>query len=69
MTYWGSACSQVETEAKKILSSEGRIPTAKVQVGPAADICKHSQKILKSTWPDRCVLQSQQSYYLHLMAV
>ena len=49
--------SEVESAARKLLQANGRDSSSTIIVGPGADICRHSQRILKKTWKNRCVLQ------------
>ena len=50
------APSEVEAAAKNLLVKSGAVPAAKISIGPAADFCKHSQKVLMKTWKNRCML-------------
>ena len=49
--------TKVETEALRVLKRNGMAPAGKLYIGPAADFCKHTQKVLQKTWPGRCVLK------------
>ena len=54
--------SEVESAAKDLLrhNREGeRAEEIGVAIGPATDFCKHAQRVLHDTWPDRCVFKTQ----------
>ena len=47
--------AKVESEAKRILEKHGMKASPDVIIGPGTDFCPHAQRVLKTTWRNRCV--------------